>query len=69
MGKDETIYAFFFKISQPRDQLASIEVAVDDDDFVQTSVDGLSESWETFLSLVNGREVQPNFERLWHDCL
>jgi hypothetical protein len=52
-----------------RDQLAAIEVVVDDNDLVQTTVDGLPESWETFLSSINGREVQPNFERLWHDCL
>jgi hypothetical protein len=69
MGNDETIFAFFSKIAQIRDQLATIRVAVDDDDLVQTTVDGLPESWETFLSSVNGREVQPNFERLWHDCL
>jgi hypothetical protein len=69
MGKDETIYAFFSKISQTRDQLATIGVAVDDDDLVQTTVDSLPESWEKFLSPVNEREVQPNFERLWHDCL
>jgi hypothetical protein len=37
--------------------------------FVQTTIDGLPESWETFLSSVHGREVQPNFKRLWHDCL
>jgi hypothetical protein len=54
-GKDETIYAFFSKISQTRDQLATIGVAVDDDDFVQTIVDGLPKSWETLLSSVNGR--------------
>jgi hypothetical protein len=41
----------------------------DDDDLVQTIVDGLPKSWETFLSSINGREVQANFERLWHDCL
>jgi hypothetical protein len=69
MGNDETISAFFSKIAQTRDQLATIGVAVDDDDLVQTTVDGLPESRETFLSSVNGREVQPNFERLWHDCL
>jgi hypothetical protein len=69
MGKDETISAFFSKISQTRDQLAAIGVAVDDDDLVQIAVDGLPNSWETFLSSVNGREVQPNFKRLWHDCL
>jgi hypothetical protein len=69
MGKDETISSFFPKIAQTRDQLAAIGVAVDDDDLVQTTVDGLPESWETFLSSVNGREVQPKFKRLWHDCL
>jgi ribosomal protein L17 len=69
MGKDETISAFFSKIAQTRDHLAAIGVAVDDDDLVQTTVDGLPDSWETFLSSFNGREVQPNFEILWHDCL
>jgi hypothetical protein len=63
MGKDETIFAFFSKISQTRDQRATIGVAVDCYDLVQTTGDGLPESWETFLSSVNGREVQPNFER------
>jgi hypothetical protein len=65
MGND----SFFSKIAQTRDQIATIGVAVDDDDLVQTAIDGLPDSWETFLSLVNGREVQPNFERLWHDIL
>ena len=69
MRKDETISAFFSKIAQTQDQLAAIGVEVDDDDLVQTTVDGLPESWETFLSSVNGREVQSNFETLWHDCL
>jgi hypothetical protein len=69
MGKDETISAFFSKIAQTRDKLVAIGVAVDDDDLLQTSVDDLPESWETFLSSVSGREVHPNFERLWHDCL
>jgi hypothetical protein len=69
IGKDETIAGFFSKIAQTRDQLAAIGVAVDDDALVQTAVDGLPKSWETFISSVNGREVQPNFERLWHDCL
>jgi hypothetical protein len=69
MGKDETIAAFFSKIVQTRDQLTTIGVVVDDDDLGQTVVDGLPESWGTFLASVNGREAQPNFERLWHDCL
>jgi len=42
---------------------------VDDDDLVRTVFDGLPNSWETFMALVSGRENQPNFDRLWHDCL
>jgi hypothetical protein len=69
MGKDKTISSFFPKIAQTRDQLTTIGIAVDDDGLVQTAVDGLLDSWETFLSSVNGREVQPKFEILWHDYL
>jgi hypothetical protein len=46
-----------------------IGVIMDDDDLVQAIFDGLPSSWETFLSSVSGREIQPKFERLWHDCL
>ena len=42
---------------------------MDDDDLVQTVFDGLPNSWETFLAFVSGCENQPNFERLWHDCI
>jgi hypothetical protein len=31
-------------------------------------MDSLSHG-EFFLHSVNGREAQPNFDRLWHDCL
>ena len=53
MGKDETISTLFSKISQTRDQHTIIGVAIDDDDLVQKVVDGLLESWETFLSSIN----------------
>jgi hypothetical protein len=64
MGKDDTVATFFSKISQTRDQLIAIGVPVDDDDLVQTAIDGLPVAWGVFLALVNGRESQPNFERL-----
>ena len=69
MEKDDLVASFFTKISHVRYQLASIGVTVDNDDQVQTVVNGLPSSWETFLSAINARENQPNFERLWHDCL
>ena len=69
MNKDEGVVPFFTKIAQVRDQLIAIGIAVDCDDLVQTLVDGLPNSWETFLAFVSGHENHPNFERLWHDCL
>ena len=66
MEKDESVNSFFTKISHLKDQLLAIGVSVDDDDLVQTVFDGLTSAWEAFLVVVNGREIQPNFERLWH---
>jgi hypothetical protein len=69
MEKDDRVASFFTKISQIRDQLLVIGVPVDDDDLLQTVVDGLPPAWEVFMSGINARETRPNFERLWHDCL
>ena len=69
LNKDEGVGSFFTKIAQVRDQLIAIGIVADDDDLVQTVVDGLPSSWETFMASVSGRENQPTFERLWHDCI
>ena len=69
LNKDEGVGSFFTKIPQVRDQLIAIGIVVDDDDLVQTVVDGLASSWKTFMASVSGRENQSTFERLWHDCI
>jgi len=69
LKKDESVGSFFTKIAQVRDQLLAIGITVDDDDLVQIVVDCLPSSWETFMASVYGRENQPTFERLWHDCV
>ena len=69
MNKDGGVGPFFTKIAQVRDQLTAIGIVVDDDDLVQAVVNGLPNSWEIFLAYDSGNENQPNFERLWHDCL
>ena len=69
MERDETIASFFTKISQVKDQIASIGMEMDEDDILQTSIEGLPTSWETFLVVVSGREEKTNFERIWHDCI
>jgi hypothetical protein len=63
------VASFCFRIDQIRDQLLVTGVTVDDDDLVQAIFYGLLSSWETFLSSVSQRDIQPTFERLWHDFL
>ena len=69
MEKDDSVNCFFTKIFHLKDQFLAIGVSVDDDDLVQTIFDGLTSPWEAYLFVVNGHEVKPSFERLWHDCL
>ena len=69
MGRDETVDSFFTNISQVKDQLKSIDVETDEYGLLQTSIDGIPASWETFLVAVNGREEKTNFELLCHDCI
>ena len=44
LNKDESVDSFFSKIAQARDQLIAIGITIDDDDLVQTVVDGLPSS-------------------------
>jgi hypothetical protein len=69
MENNESVNSFFTNISNIKDKLLAIGVNTDDDDLVQTIFDGLSPTWELFLVVVNGRGVEPSFEKLWHDCL
>jgi hypothetical protein len=64
MEKGESLASFCSSRAQMRDQILVTRVTVDDDDLVQAMFDSLPSSWETFLSSVSGREIQPTFERL-----
>jgi hypothetical protein len=69
MEKGESMASFYSRIAQIRDHLLVTGVTMDYDDLVESIFNDLPYSWETFLSSVSGREIQPMFERLWHDCL
>ena len=66
MEKNETMTSLFTNISQVRYQLLRIGVMVDDGDIIQSTIDGLPSSWETFLATIYGQDVQSKFEILWH---
>ena len=59
MEKDEIVASFFTNISHVRDQLKSIGLVVNEDDLIQSIVDGLPTSWETFIATINGQDEQP----------
>ena len=45
MEKDDTVASFFTNISQVKDQLLIIGVNMDEDDLLQTTIDGIPSSW------------------------
>ena len=47
----------------------SIGAWIDEDNFLGVAIDGLSDSWGTFVSSVCGRAEPSSFERLWHDYM
>ena len=57
MDNDEIVATLFSKISHIRDQNMDIGDKVENDGIVQIVFDGLLATWDTFLALVNGREV------------
>ena len=54
MDNNYSVSSFFTNISQLRDHLVSIGVALDEHDFRQTSIHGIPYTLETFLAAVNG---------------
>ena len=54
LNKDEGVGSFFTEIAQVRNQLIGIGIAVDDDDLLQTVVDGLPSYWENFMASISG---------------
>ena len=55
MERDEYVDSLFTNIPQVTNQLESISVLTGEDDLLQTAIDGLPASWETFLDTINGR--------------
>jgi hypothetical protein len=49
MNKSETVANYFMRISQIKDQLASIGDPVEDVELVTTTLNGFPSSWDTFV--------------------
>jgi hypothetical protein len=57
------------KITQIRDQLATIREKVEDVELVNMALNGFPTPWEPFVKGIRALENLPDFERLWDDCI
>ena len=62
MDKNETVASFFSRIAQLKEQLSSMGAVTETDDFIGAAIDGLPDSWGSFISSVCGRGKTPSFK-------
>jgi hypothetical protein len=68
MNKSEIISNYFMRISQIKDQLATIGDSMDDAELVTTTVNGFPSSWDPFVQGICTRSKFRKFDKLWTDC-
>ena len=51
--------------------MSAIAVVTEPDDFIGVAIDGLPDSWSSFIGSVFGRSKSqaPSFEEFWHECI
>jgi hypothetical protein len=57
------------KPTQVRNQLAVVREKVADEELMNMAMNGFPTSWKQFVRGICAREILPNFERLWDDCI
>ena len=56
--------SYFLRVASLRDDLASIGTIIEDKELTLMAIDGLTDSWETFLQGVSARDNLPEFNRV-----
>ena len=69
MTKFERVVAYLTRITNVRDELATIGDTVVPTELVRIAIQGLPKAWETFANGIIAREHLPDWERLWNDCV
>ena len=68
INNGESSTSYFLRISELKDQLATIESQVDDKELSIIALKGLPLSWETFIRGLSSRPDLPKFELLKNEC-
>ena len=67
MAKGDSAASYLTKVSQIKDELATIGEAVNEIELVRKTLNGLTEQWDILVRGVVAQEKLPDWERLWDD--
>ena len=60
MSKGEGMASYLTKITQVRDELATVGEAIESVEMVRISLNGMTQQWSVFVQTIIGRENMPN---------
>jgi len=69
MSRSNTMASYLTRITQVRDELVAVGLAVLEQEFVRTALNGFTKPWAPFVKDIVAREKLPNCERLWDDFI
>lgn len=69
MIKGESVTLYLKRLSQVKDELASIGVTISNGDMVTITLKGLIEEWKPFIKGIVSREKCPDYNRLWDEFI
>ena len=67
MAREESVTSYLTRVSQVKDELATVGEVVDSSELIRVALNGFSKSWESFVRGIVARENMPSWERLWDD--
>jgi hypothetical protein len=69
MSKGEGVTSYLTRLTQIRDEMATIGDIVPESELVRIALNGFGKQWDVFVKCVVGREQLPTWERLWNDFI
>ena len=64
MSRGEGVTSYLTRLTQVRDELATVGDIILEEELVQIALNGFGKQWDVFVQCVVGREKMPTWERL-----
>jgi hypothetical protein len=69
MARGESITSYLTRLTQVRDELATVGDIVLDEELVCIALNGFGKQWDVFVKCIEGREKLPTWDRMWDDFI